>query len=565
VPLYAKAKKKRKESKFRLYFKLALDKETIKTPTKREITEFSWSIQHEITYKSKDPTQLPNVCLKVDCYHAVTLGRDKLLGTLSIDLQTLLTGCVLHKLPLTDQAGSTSGTVEMEIEMAELRKISVLMSNIKVTSNAALNTTDLDPEDIHLKYSHSLLRGVSRSDITEIESNTEFIFHSQPITLKTTVCDNILAEMKITVERDKKNNNDTVQLLGGLATLPFKKYFCLKGEMVRFEEYLQRQGIIVGKIMGYISFMNLPKHVQLIGGVHTSDGMTNGVPLIYAVERPYGCVPNGLWASLLPNNPPPQAQAGIKNPHKYVKNKKNLRKPNQLPLQPPQPNSQLLHSNSQPLQQPQQTFQPQYQQPGLQSNIQPTSQPLLHTNSQPLQQPQQTLQPQYQQPQYQQPLLQSSTQPTSQQPPPPSYSQQPQYPQPQYPQPLLQSNTQPTPQQQPVLPSRERDLEPTLSSGTFQGTPGVLPPQPSFDGASQTQTEYIPSAQYTKNLPPVPETLFSNLLLRKSAFHETKRNRLKETHLKDHGEEGHTDVADDDNANMEEKDQELTTTNDTNI
>eukprot|EP01113_Clastostelium_recurvatum_P018139 TRINITY_DN2139_c0_g1_i2.p1 TRINITY_DN2139_c0_g1~~TRINITY_DN2139_c0_g1_i2.p1 ORF type:complete len:561 (-),score=134.84 TRINITY_DN2139_c0_g1_i2:72-1754(-) len=251
--------------------------------------EVKWPFSLIFFYETKFISKLDKKLVVIKLCHRNKLSKDKILGTVTLDLHSIATGPVHHDLVITNN-GTEVGRLRFDLHMEHYQDSVFELHDIqcKIKPNHIATSDSKAPDmDPYLSYSYSFDTDKTSHTTKHLDATYEpFWSELKPVWYKVTLKDIVDAHLSIKVRDDRFGHKDKVV---GEYTLDLRNVFTFNdGQPVPFAGELCStfHKTVVGTITGAIVFRKQPQMGQMTGGVHTDTGITNGKPVFQAVPLP---------------------------------------------------------------------------------------------------------------------------------------------------------------------------------------------------------------------------------------------------------------------------------------
>eukprot|EP01114_Cavostelium_apophysatum_P013351 TRINITY_DN3215_c0_g1_i2.p1 TRINITY_DN3215_c0_g1~~TRINITY_DN3215_c0_g1_i2.p1 ORF type:complete len:659 (+),score=119.89 TRINITY_DN3215_c0_g1_i2:105-2081(+) len=244
----------------------------------------NWKFEVSFIYETRYADKLDRKTFKIECFDYDRIGSNDFIGSCNVDLKTLALGPVSHEIALRD-GGKFSGTVLFDLEMEQISEVVATFKEVLV-QNLVPEGPDCDP---YLQFSYSGSKDQRKFKSPVLKNNKAPSWSElEQLYFESTLRELIGESLTLEIKNNKKMKSDPTI---GDCQLPLSKYMCrVDNQPVKFSENLLRGGQVVGLIEGVVSFREVPKFAQMVGGKHTDGGITGGRALLPDLPLPAGIV-----------------------------------------------------------------------------------------------------------------------------------------------------------------------------------------------------------------------------------------------------------------------------------
>eukprot|EP01083_Nonionella_stella_P176203 615921_1 len=234
-------------------------------------------------YKNSQPNQLHEKKVSLEVFNNNAGMQARLIGRISVDLMTLVTGPVSHDLQLSDELGRGIGRITFRCEMEEIAPI--LVSLKRVTVRGLPNQENI--KQPFLSYAVSTNpSGTIRSPVAF--PGSELVWDRPPhIAFSASLKDLVLGSLTFSVKnedlRDGSGSHKTPPKVAEFE-LKFAKVF--EFQLLKELSFELESTTSPGSMSGSLFFARAPKYIQMLRGVHTETGIKSGVLAFEQVPKP---------------------------------------------------------------------------------------------------------------------------------------------------------------------------------------------------------------------------------------------------------------------------------------
>eukprot|EP00743_Colponemidia_sp_Colp-15_P003598 GILK01003881.1.p1 GENE.GILK01003881.1~~GILK01003881.1.p1 ORF type:complete len:831 (+),score=124.81 GILK01003881.1:42-2495(+) len=248
-----------------------------------------WGAQQTFFYTTKFPEKLSKKKLKMRLFEHSAVSTPRFIAEAEVDLHTVCTGPVEHKLYLRDGDGRVRGSLSF---MAQ-------MSYVSEDFTAVLTGIDMDYQGAKVPSALEVFPTIAEDKVVPAGVSQNMSWPG-PISVTFSATLRALWGLGGLPEglflRVKAPNGEGVY---GDAEIPFQQFVSLNGQPVDFTIDLKAAGEAVGKVRGTVMFRNVPRFGQMVGGVHNDQGIQGGQLLLDGLPLPYGAQKPTIYQSPL--------------------------------------------------------------------------------------------------------------------------------------------------------------------------------------------------------------------------------------------------------------------------
>eukprot|EP01091_Cochliopodium_minus_P016455 TRINITY_DN616_c0_g1_i1.p1 TRINITY_DN616_c0_g1~~TRINITY_DN616_c0_g1_i1.p1 ORF type:complete len:457 (-),score=134.40 TRINITY_DN616_c0_g1_i1:72-1442(-) len=246
----------------------------------------------EFDYRTKHAEYLDLKLLKIECYDKNVIKKEVLIGRVSVDLLTLATGPIRHKLTLRN-GSKPAGVISFDVVMENYSDVFINLTDIKVTNLTVVSEKGINTPQLKVNWKDSKKEFFS----TVIQStNNPCWEHFEEIVLPESSVRKLVNE-HLEFRVLHKSSNKT--LIGG-QNLNLKQFVENYYKGIREHDFKlvlsDIKGREAGTIEGRIILKNLPKFAQMKSGTNCDSGIVDGIPFLSTLPVPKG------WISTESNN-----------------------------------------------------------------------------------------------------------------------------------------------------------------------------------------------------------------------------------------------------------------------
>ncbi|EFA75062.1 hypothetical protein PPL_11680 [Heterostelium album PN500] len=268
------------------YIKFYFDQnKKFKTETLAKTLNANFKFETSFIYHTKGE-KLDGKHFEIEVYDAHIIGADKFVGGFSIDYTNIINGPIHHRIVIRNQ-GKPNGTVEFDLEMAQLNETLLTIKSIRANFYpGALSPMDAQVEKF-LSYSiHDPLKTSSadrEKRLLKSKRTTQTTWDDVDQIIVETTLQQLLANPLVFTVHQSRSYNATTDPAYGQANITLRNYVSDISHIgdnckIGFVEPILHQQMVVGAIEGDVFFHNAPLTCQMLGGVHTDVGIQDGQP-----------------------------------------------------------------------------------------------------------------------------------------------------------------------------------------------------------------------------------------------------------------------------------------------
>ncbi|KYQ93068.1 hypothetical protein DLAC_05679 [Tieghemostelium lacteum] len=290
------------------YVKMTFDgSKKFKTETISKNSSPEWKFDQSICLHVNNLDDLTNKKFDVECFDSCLLGSDNLIGSCSVNLYTLLTGPIQHRMVLRNK-GVPNGHIEFSVEISEIRETLLTFKNIRANfyQQTGAQETYLHYYTQNQKTNEKSNAYKSKKSVTTHWEDIDQVLIQTGLKelLENPIVFNIVSSKNYKPETDPQIGQSNLLLSSLIVNLDQLQDNC----KITFIEPIMNQQMVVGVFEGEIYFNNVSLYAQMIGGTHTDVGIQGGVTYLVGSIQPQQS-PQTVIAQPTPSTNNVQSQA----------------------------------------------------------------------------------------------------------------------------------------------------------------------------------------------------------------------------------------------------------------
>ncbi|GAB5367816.1 hypothetical protein AAMO2058_001264000 [Amorphochlora amoebiformis] len=245
------------------------------TPVQKKTLNPVYDTDEEFNYATQYADRLQFKHLIINIHDKDFWGKEYI-GSAKVDLHTLLTGPVSHSLEVINK-GQPAGRIKFKVEMTEIVHLKVYFRSCAITNLPLIGgkepscklkfETDISEHKVDIET--TVKRETRNPEWTRLEQ----------LRFNTNFRELMNCSMKVHVV----SNGNVI----GTGKVPFAKNFNLDGENVEVDVPVKmKTGNNEVKFQACIYFKDFPSAAQMIGGIHTDNGIFDAEYFHPAAEKP---------------------------------------------------------------------------------------------------------------------------------------------------------------------------------------------------------------------------------------------------------------------------------------